>query len=305
MPTSPGADSVGQSLLVPHASVAVVGLGNMGRPMAARLIDAGFRVLGYDVASAMCEQFARETGGTVVPSLEAAAKEAQVIITMLPNGKIVRKVLDEMRPHLRPGAVIVEMSSSDPIGTRELGEELVAAGFGFVDAPVSGGVKRAIDGSLAVMAGGEGSTIDRVELLLKAMGRAVFRTGPIGSGHAVKALNNYVSGAGLVAALEAMNVGKTFGIEPEVLVDVLNASTGKNNSTEVKLKQFVISERYNSGFFIGLMAKDIRTAQHLAERLGVSLPLGEKCASLWDEAAEKLGDGADHTAINRFLTEPA
>jgi 3-hydroxyisobutyrate dehydrogenase len=253
----------------------------------------------------MCEQFARETGGTVVPSLEAAAKEAQVIITMLPNGKIVRKVLDEMRPHLRPGAVIVEMSSSDPIGTRELGEELVAAGFGFVDAPVSGGVKRAIDGSLAVMAGGEGSTIDRVELLLKAMGRAVFRTGPIGSGHAVKALNNYVSGAGLVAALEAMNVGKTFGIEPEVLVDVLNASTGKNNSTEVKLKQFVISERYNSGFFIGLMAKDIRTAQHLAERLGVSLPLGEKCASLWDEAAEKLGDGADHTAINRFLTEPA
>ena len=296
---------MGQSLLVPHASVAVVGLGNMGRPMAARLIDAGFRVLGYDVASAMCEQFARETGGTVVPSLEAAAKEAQVIITMLPNGKIVRKVLDEMRPHLRPGAVIVEMSSSDPIGTRELGEELVAAGFGFVDAPVSGGVKRAIDGSLAVMAGGEGSTIDRVELLLKAMGRAVFRTGPIGSGHAVKALNNYVSGAGLVAALEAMNVGKTFGIEPEVLVDVLNASTGKNNSTEVKLKQFVISERYNSGFFIGLMAKDIRTAQHLAERLGVSLPLGEKCASLWDEAAEKLGDGADHTAINRFLTEPA
>jgi len=305
MPTSPGADSVGQSVLVPPASVAVVGLGNMGRPMAARLIGAGFRVLGYDVASAMCEQFARETGGTVAPSLEAAAKEAQVIITMLPNGKIVRKVLDEMRPHLRPGSVIVEMSSSDPIGTRELGEELVAAGFGFVDAPVSGGVKRAIDGSLAIMAGGEGSTIDRVEPLLKAMGRAVFRTGPIGSGHAVKALNNYVSGAGLVAALEAMNVGKTFGIEPEVLVDVLNASTGKNNSTEVKLKQFVISEQYNSGFFIGLMAKDIRTAQHLAERLGIPLPLGEKCASLWDAAAEKLGDGADHTAINRFLTEPA
>lgn len=294
-----------QSVLTPPASVAVVGLGNMGRPMAARLIGAGFRVLGYDVASAMCEQFARETGGTVAPSLEAAAKEAQVIITMLPNGKIVRKVLDEMRPHLRPGAVIVEMSSSDPIGTRELGEELVAAGFGFVDTPVSGGVKRAIDGSLAIMAGGEGRTIDRVEPLLKAMGRAVFRTGPIGSGHAVKALNNYVSGAGLVAALEAMNVGKTFGIEPEVLVDVLNASTGKNNSTEVKLKQFVISEQYNSGFFIGLMAKDIRTAQHLAERLGIPLPLGEKCASLWDAAAEKLGDGADHTAINRFLTEPA
>ena len=166
-------------------------------------------------------------------------------------------------------------------------------------------MKRAIDGSLAIMAGGEGSTIDRVEPLLKAMGRAVFRTGPIGSGHAVKALNNYVSGAGLVAALEAMNVGKTFGVDPEVLVDVLNASTGKNNSTEVKLKQYVISERYDSGFFLGLMAKDIRTAQHLAERLGVPVPLGEKCASLWDAAAEELGDKADHTAINRYLTAPA
>jgi 3-hydroxyisobutyrate dehydrogenase len=207
-----------------------------------------------------------------------------------------------MRPHLRDGAVILEMSSSDPIGTREIGEAFVAAGFGFVDAPVSGGVKRAVDGSLAIIAGGGESTIDRVEPLLKAMGRADFRTGPIGSGHAVKSLNNYVSGAGLVAALEAMNVGKTFGVQPEVLVDVLNASTGKNNSTEVKLKQFVISERYDSGFFLGLMAKDIRTAQHLAERLGVPVPLGEKCASLWDAAAEELGDKADHTAINRYLT---
>ncbi len=297
--------SSGSAVIAPPAKVALVGLGNMGRPMGARLIGAGFDVVGFDVAEGMREIFARETGGKIAPSLTTAVEGAQVVITMLPNGAIVREVLNAIRPHLRQGAIIVEMSSSDPIGTREIGEALVDAGFGFVDAPVSGGVKRAIDGSLAIMAGGEGSTIDRVEPLLKAMGRAVFRTGPIGSGHAVKALNNYVSGAGLVAALEAMNVGKTFGVDPEVLVDVLNASTGKNNSTEVKLKQYVISERYDSGFFLGLMAKDIRTAQHLAERLGVPVPLGEKCASLWDAAAEELGDKADHTAINRYLTAPA
>lgn len=290
------------SVVVPPAKVALVGLGNMGRPMGARLIGAGYEVVGFDVVESMRETFARETGGRIASSLTAAVEGAQVVITMLPNGAIVREAPTTMRPHLRDGAVILEMSSSDPIGTREIGEAFVAAGFGFVDAPVSGGVKRAVDGSLAIIAGGGESTIDRVEPLLKAMGRAVFRTGPIGSGHAVKSLNNYVSGAGLVAALEAMNVGKTFGVQPEVLVDVLNASTGKNNSTEVKLKQFVISERYDSGFFLGLMAKDIRTAQHLAERLGVPVPLGEKCASLWDAAAEELGDKADHTAINRYLT---
>jgi 3-hydroxyisobutyrate dehydrogenase len=292
-------------MIVPPAKIAIVGLGNMGRPMGARLVGTGFDVVGFDAAEPMREMFAREAGGKIASSLPAAVDGAQVIITMLPNGAIVREVLDTMRPHLRGGAIIVEMSSSDPIGTREVGEAFVAAGFGFVDAPVSGGVKRAIDGSLAIIAGGADGTIDRIDPLLKAMGRAVFRTGPIGSGHAVKALNNYVSGAGLVAALEAMQVGKTFGVDPEVLVDVLNASTGKNNSTEVKLKQFVISERYDSGFFLGLMAKDIRTAQHLAERLGVPVPLGERCASLWDAAAEQLGDKADHTAINRYLVNSA
>jgi 3-hydroxyisobutyrate dehydrogenase len=297
------ADRSDQRALTPPACVLVVGLGNMGRPMSARLMGAGFRVIGFDVASAACEQFTSETGGAVAPSLAAAA-DADAVVTILPNGAIVRKALDEMRPHLRQGTLIVEMSSSDPIGTRELGKELVAAGFGFVDAPVSGGVRRAVDGTLAIMAGGDDRTIDRAEPLLKAMGRAIFRTGPIGSGHAVKALNNYVSGAGLVAALEAMYVGKMFGVQPETLVDVLNASTGKNNSTEVKLKQYVISERYDSGFFLGLMAKDIRTAQHLAERLGVPMTLGDKCASLWDEAAERLGEKADHTAINQFLTRP-
>ncbi len=292
-------------IIVPPARIALIGLGNMGRPMGARLMGAGFEVVGFDAAEPVREIFARETGGRIVSSLAKAVEGAQVVITMLPNGTIVREVLETVRQHLRAGVIVVEMSSSDPLGTREIGEAFVAAGFGFVDAPVSGGVKRAIDGSLAIMAGGAGGTIDQVEPVLKAMGRAVFRTGPIGSGHAVKALNNYVSGAGLVAALEAMHVGKTFGVEPEVLVDVLNASTGKNNSTEVKLKQFVISERYDSGFFIGLMAKDIRTAQHLACRLGVSVPLGERCASLWDAAAEQLGDKADHTAINRYLTGPA
>jgi 3-hydroxyisobutyrate dehydrogenase len=197
--------------------------------------------------------------------------------------------------------VFIDMSSSDPVGTRTLGEELIAAGFGFVDAPVSGGVKRAIAGTLSIMAGGKAATIDSVEPILKAMGSTVFRTGAIGSGHAMKALNNYVSAAGLIAAVEALQVGRAFGLDPELITDVLNTSTGKNNATENKLKQFVISERYDSGFLLTLMAKDVRIADGLAEAVGVPTPFADLCAEIMDEGSRSLGPEADHTAIGRHI----
>ena len=151
------------------------------------------------------------------------------------------------------------------------------------------------------MAGGEAAVIDAVEPVLSRMGRVVFRTGPLGSGHAMKALNNYVSGAGFVAAIEALRVGEAFGLDPAVMTDVLNASTGRNNSTETKVKQLVLSESYASGFSLGLMAKDIRTAERLAAAIGIEACLAERCAALWDEAAAALGPSADHTEIARHL----
>jgi len=157
-----------------------------------------------------------------------------------------------------------------------------------------------MDGTLAILVGGEDRYIERAEPLLRAMGRSIFRTGPLGSGHAMKALNNYVSGAGLVAAVEAIRVGRAFGLDPHVMVDVLNAFTGRNNSTEVKLKQFVISESYSSGFHLGLMAKDIRAAAILAKELGIEAPLADWIAELWDDAVEQLGAVADHTEIARY-----
>jgi 3-hydroxyisobutyrate dehydrogenase len=281
---------VSDAAVRPPARVAVIGLGNMGVPMAARLAGAGYRVVGHDAAPQGRERFGREVqGGEAAGDLAGAVHDAAVVITMLPDGKIVRMVVEAMRPHLSPEA------------TRALGEELIAAGIRFIDAPVSGGVKRAVDGSLAIMAGGNGATIDTVEPLLAAMGKSIFRTGPLGSGHAMKALNNYVSGAGLVAAVEALRVGEAFGLDPSVMVDVLNASTGRNNSTEVKLKQFVISETFASGFSIGLMAKDIRTADDLAAAMGVPAPLADSTAAVWDDASRSLGSTADHTAVARYV----
>jgi 3-hydroxyisobutyrate dehydrogenase len=290
-----------RGVISPPAEVAFVGLGNMGEPMAARLVGAGYRVRGFDNSPETRERVAGATGAVAAGSLEEAVSAADAVVTMLPTGKVVRAVAEQMRGSLRQGAVIVDMSSSEPIGTRALGEELIAEGLEFVDAPVSGGVKRAVDGTLAIMVGGEDRTIDRIEPLLQTMGRSIIRTGPLGSGHAIKALNNYVSGAGLLAALEALEVGRAFGLDPNVVVDVLNASTGRNNATEVKLKQFVISETYGSGFFLGLMAKDIRTAHTLAEELGIKVPLADCCADLWDDAARNLGATADHTEVYRAL----
>jgi 3-hydroxyisobutyrate dehydrogenase len=286
----------------PPAAVAVVGLGNMGRPMAASLMRAGYDVIGYDLLPAARERFA-QAGGRAAADMAGAVARAAVVITLLPDGKAVRAAVTAMRPHLSPGAIVIDMSSSAPLGTRALGAELHAAGFGFIDAPVSGGVKRAADATLAAMVGGDAVVIDRVEPVLAAMGKAVFRTGPLGSGHAMKALNNYVSAAGLAAAVEALAVGKKFGLDPNVMTDVLNASSGRNNTTENKLKQFIIPKTFASGFSMALMAKDIRTADELGAAIGVATPLAEICTELWEEAAARHGPGADHTEYGRYLAE--
>ncbi|TDR93691.1 NAD(P)-dependent oxidoreductase [Enterovirga rhinocerotis] len=286
--------------------IAFLGLGKMGVPMAARLIEAGYTVVGFDPFEAAREAH-RGNAGAVAASAAEAADGAAVLITMLPDGKAVRAVLvgeGGIAGRLAPGAVVIDMSSSAPVGTRDLAEDLKGQGIDLIDAPVSGGVKRAVDGSLAIMAGGDKTVIAKVRPLLDQMGKAIFETGPIGSGHAMKALNNYVSAAGLTAACEALQVGKGFGLDPELMTDILNVSTGRNNSTEVKLKPFVIPQSYTSGFSMGLMAKDLRTADDLARHLGVPAPFSKATSDLWTEATDALGPQADHTAIDAYVAKP-
>lgn len=286
----------------PH-SVVFIGLGQMGLPMAKRCIAAGFTVRGADPSQPACDALAAEGGQTFISGREAA-KGASLVITMLPDSKIVREaVLGEqgIADVLADDALIVDMSSSVPADTQSLGKALADRGIGLIDAPVSGGVKRAIDGSLSIMAGGDAALVERAKPVLQAMAKSVFATGPLGSGHAMKALNNYVSAAGLVAACEALLVGRRFGLQPETIIDVLNASTGKNNSTDVKMKQFVIPETFASGFSLALMAKDLRIAADLSKSVGLDSPHAETIASLWEDAKGALEKNADHTDIYRFI----
>jgi 3-hydroxyisobutyrate dehydrogenase len=285
--------------------VGFIGLGNMGRPMARRLLGAGYRLVLLDKNPAALAAFEAESGARRAASPAALAAAAEAVITMLPDGKSVTQAVHQLAPGLKPGAVVIDMSSSDPIGTRELGTWLAGRGAALLDAPVSGGVRRAVDGTLATMVGGDKATIDRIRPVLEPMAKQIFETGPLGSGHAMKALNNLVSAAGLWIAAEALIVGRKFGLEAETMVDVLNASTGRNNSTEVKFKQQILNRAFGSGFSLGLMAKDLTTARDLAEATGGFAPLAGLCAELWREAADELGPEADHTAAVKYLERRA
>jgi 3-hydroxyisobutyrate dehydrogenase len=289
--------------------VGFVGIGNMGTPMAGHLVKAGWKVSVYDTDPEKVRSFAAGHGGGAAKSLAELGRNSDVVITMLPDGNVVRRVAlgknagdDCLVQGFAQGAVVIDMSSSAPVGTRELGKDLLQHQVSLIDAPVSGGVKGAVTATLAIMTGGDKALVERFDDLLSAMGRR-FYVGSLGSGHAAKVLNNYVSAAGLAAAAEAVLVAERFGIEPQTLINVINASTGRNNSTENKFAQFILNGKFNSGFALGLMAKDLTLAMEVAEACKVPAELGHATLQLWKKAENKVGGAADHTEVARYLRE--
>ena len=299
-------------MTTPNDVIGFVGIGAMGTPMAGNLARAGYKVVVFDLDAARAGKLARETGVTLAASLADLGATADIIITMLPEGKAVRSALcgdmDSFKncilERAKKNALIIDMSSSSPMGTRELGDVLAKRGLQFIDAPVSNGVKGAMAATLSIMVGGDKALFDRVKPMLEKMGNQIYYAGPLGAGHAIKALNNYVSAAGLIAASEAMHAGEAFGIDPNVIVDIINTSSGMNNTTKNKCKQYMLSGAYNAGFSAGLMAKDVRTALEIAEAMKTSTAFAKPTAEVWNVMEQKLGFIADHTEMHRFLSKP-
>jgi len=290
------------------ARIGFVGLGTMGAPMVRCLVKAGMELCLYDIDATATSSLAGETRARGAADPGEVGRSCGIVILMLPNSDIVRTAVlgtkgsAGLAESLAPGSIVIDMSSSYPMATRSLGATLAEMRISLLDAPVSGGLRKAIAGTLAIMLGGaDESDMQRAEPVLAPMGK-VFRTGGLGSGHATKALNNYVSAAGLAAACEAVVVGRSFGLDPATMIDVINASTGRNNATENKIKQFVLNEDYaTAGFSLELMAKDVKAAADLSEELGHALPGVAEARALWQKADKRLGKGADHTEIYRFL----
>jgi 3-hydroxyisobutyrate dehydrogenase len=292
----------------PGAVVGFVGLGRMGTPMATRLARAGYRVRGYDVSEQAVRSWAeraeraeRAEGACPAASLDAAAAGAAAVILMLPGSAAVRSVLAGLV--LVPGTLVVDMSSSEPLVTRELAAEIGRGGATLVDAPVSGGVAGAVNGTLTIMAGGAQADIDRVRPLLDVLGARVVHCGDVGAGHAVKALNNLLSATHLLATSEAMAAAAGFGLDVPTVLAAINTSSGRSGSSETKWPNFVLPRTFDSGFSLHLMLKDMRIALGLAEAAGTPATLSAAATSLWAEAAQALPADADHTEIARWLED--
>lgn len=281
------------------------GLGMMGAPMARRLKEAGYQLYLMDASKERQDQLQEELGAQVLD--ESTAAEIDVLITMLPNSDIVESVLlgtdaaSGLTRSLRANATVIDMSSSEPMRSRALGATLAERGLTYLDAPVSGGVKRAISGELAILVGGEESVLTTHHHVLSQLGGKILHIGTAGAGHAAKALNNYVSASGLVATVEALRIAERFGIEPAVMTDVLNASTGRSNTSENKVGNFMLSGRYDSGFALQLMVKDLNIAKSLAKDVDYPMAFGTACCQIWEEAARHSTPSTDHTEMYRLL----
>ncbi|HTV79951.1 MAG TPA: NAD(P)-dependent oxidoreductase [Steroidobacteraceae bacterium] len=278
--------------------VAFFGVGTMGRPMAANIIKGGHPTWVFDADADRSAQVARELGAGRLSSISDLG-DVEVIVTMLPDARSVRAVAlgeNGIAAVAKPGTIVVDMSSSQPLITKETGAALAARGITLIDAPVSGGSERAIKGTLTIMIGGDDrEAMRRVRPVLECMGTTFFEVGGLGSGHAAKALNNVVGATNYAILAETMMVAKKYGIDQQTLIDIVNTSTGQSFVSSVVMKQFVLPGGFNTGFKVGLISKDASIAAELSSQLSCDTPLIHLADQRWIEARDALGAGEDHS----------
>lgn len=291
----------------PGDQLGFVGLGNMGAPMTARLLAAGYRVVGYDQSPTASPELDESALFSRAASLKDVASGSRAVILMLPNSMIVEKVLIDqgLIDAVGAGGMIIDMSSSQPAKTLEMAAAATAADVRFMDVPVSGGVPAAREGSLTLMAGGPAEWVDEFRAPLEQIGVKVVMAGNVGAGHALKAINNLLSASTLVASSEALVVGARFGLDPEVMSDVINTSSGRSWTSLTKWPRYILPRTFDSGFLLSLLVKDTRIAVEIAHEQGVPVPHAEKTLELWEQALADLGDTADHTDMHRWVEKHA
>lgn len=278
-------------------TITVIGLGQMGGNMALTLKAAGFAVTGSDVFEAARSRLDALGLAVVAPD---ALPTSDVYLLSLPTSAHVREVIEQSPGLLTlapKGSVIVDTSTSDPAVSRELAEKVVAAGLQWLDAPVSGGPKGAASGKLGMLLGGDESTIERVTPMLEAMSAKRTHVGGAGSGHVVKLANNYLCAAHLLTTAEAVAMASKAGVDPAACLAGINSGSGRSAISEVNFPEWVLSERFDSGFTTGLMRKDLRLAREAAEQLGLPLPLLQAVVDAWHENTDYPVDSDDFNHI--------
>ncbi|AUM15788.1 3-hydroxyisobutyrate dehydrogenase [Rhodococcus ruber Chol-4] len=283
-------------------NVAFLGLGHMGGPMAANLVKAGYPVTGYDPVPAAQEQ-GRADGLTIVESATDAVRDADVVITMLPNGALVLKLYDEVLPAARPNTLFVDSSTIDVADARAAHEEAVQAGHRAIDAPVSGGVAGAAAGTLAFMVGGSEEDFEAAKPLLEVMGRKVVHCGGSGVGQAAKICNNMILGVSMIAISEAFVLGEKLGLTNQALFDVASNASGQcwaltsNCPVPGPVPTTPANNDYQPGFAAALMDKDLGLAANALRTNNVDAELGLRAAEIYHRFNTSGGGGLDFSAI--------
>lgn len=285
-------------------TIAFVGLGNMGVPVAAQLAAKGFALALYDCRPEAVRAFAAAHGGRAAASLAEAAKGADAAITMLPDDKAVREVVlgeGGLAAALPAGALIIDMGTSDPRATVDIGAVLEKRGIRYLDAPVMGGVVFAKDATLDIMAAGSDGDIARCMPVFAAVGRQVFRCGALGSGHALKALANYVNAGALVTLIEALAIGRKFGLDSDTMANAMvQMCAGRQHPLEKKVIPQVLTHKFSTGMALGLIAKDVSIAANFGHSIGAMTPIADRVKEVWAKAETEIGGHADHTEVARL-----
>lgn len=281
--------------------IGVVGLGSMGLGMAQTLVAKGFVTLGFDL-SAERKTLARASKVMPADTLEMLFEESEFLVFSLPTAQDVENVVNAHIHQLTGGrrrVVIIDTSTSEPDVSRALAQRLASLGHGFLDAPVSGGPAGAASGKLTMMIGGSDTDLALAQSVIEAMAAKALHVGPSGAGNVAKLVNNLLAAAHMVATSEGLKLALAAGISPESALRVLNAASGKSMISEVHFPTWIMNDRFDSGFSMGLMRKDVRLAQEMAERAGVDNPLTSVVAKLW-AGSEHLKDSDDFTRMGAF-----
>jgi len=289
------------------ATIAFIGLGHMGGGMAPNLAKAGHDVRAFDLVPAAV-QHATDSGCTPAASAAEAVGEADVVITMLPAAKHVRAVFhDDVAPNAKPGALLIDCSTIDVQSARDVGEEMKAKGFDFVDAPVSGGIAAAAAGTLALMVGGTDEQFERARPFLEPMAKAVIHAGPLGSGQAAKICNNMILGATMAATVEGFVLAKKLGLDLQIFFDISSKASGQSWSMTTYCPvpgvgpETPADRDYEGGFAAALMLKDLKLAEEAAQQVGAYTPMGAKAEELYQRFVDAGSGNKDFSGLIRMI----
>ena len=286
-------------------TVGVIGLGNMGRGMALSLKRGGYTVLGFDAAEGVAGKLDAQ-GVSERASIADITRDSDVLILSLPTSAIVEEVIlgpAGVAASAKPGLIVVDTTTAEPNSTRKVAAALAEVNVGFVDGPVSGGPKGAATAAMTMVLGGSDEDVAAVEPMLAVMSAKRVHVGPVGAGHVTKIINNLLTGVHLLATSEAVRAAQAAGVDPEKLVEALNGGSGRNSATLTNYPTWIFTDKFDSGFTMKLMRKDVRLAMDLLRSQNISAPIAAEAGRLWAESAETIGDAEDFNRIVQFIEQ--